>query len=101
MNSIIDSYKCVIEIINNGDYDANKIAILLAKENPDLFVKLHNYEVETILPEKKMYQFALKNYLANGKQPIQTIKDLRFEFNIGLKEAKDIIDKVRDDLERF
>lgn len=70
-------------------FDAKKIAIALAKHDPELFVKLYDSttSVET-------WQRDAITMLYRGEM-VSAIKLLRTVTGMGLKEAKDIADAVR------
>lgn len=81
-------YQQVIDILAAG-YDASKIATSLAKKHPQLFIDLYK---ETCAPPEKWKQDIIgMNYRG---EKVSAIKALREKTQLGLKEAKDIIDML-------
>ncbi len=93
-----DSYKAVIEIIAGGMFDANKIAILLAKENPELFLQLNMKAPESHVQSLTQYEYAKDAFIRSGHRQIFAIKDVRLKFTLSLMEAKHLVDQVRSDM---
>lgn len=91
-----EAYKKAIDILAAGSFDANKIAVELAKVNPELFVQIASGKSTA----EEMLAFAIERHKANGDMFIQTIKDLRTQYGLGLKEAKDIADEAKEKLRR-
>lgn len=92
-NEMIKCYKEALELISQGSYDATKVLLELAKENPLMFIRCVN---KTQVIKDDNYQILEKacQYLIS-KRPIEAIKLIRESFDFGLKEARDICDKVR------
>jgi ribosomal protein L7/L12 len=78
----------VIEITTSA-FDAQKIAVALAKEYPEIFVKLH--EATTSI-QNWHRDVVTAVYQGN---PVAAIKLTREKTGLGLKEAKDVIDNLR------
>lgn len=78
----------VVEIMATS-YDAKKIAVALAKDHPEIFVKMHN---QTTAVENWHREVITAIYQTN---PIAAIKLTRERTGLGLKEAKDIVDNLR------
>jgi ribosomal protein L7/L12 len=81
-------FQRAIEIMSVS-FDAKKIAIALAKEHPEIFVKL--YEATTIVLgwHREVITAIYQNNF------VQAIKTIRENTGVGLKEAKDIADNLR------
>lgn len=88
-----EAYKKAIELIMNRSYNADAIVIKLAQENPALFVEYATGRKDWMLSAQE--SFAKLIFESNGRDVIQTIKAVRIEFNLSLKEAKDIVDSIR------
>lgn len=85
----MEYYKQVIELLANGDLDWREISIQLAKEHPDLFVK---YASIRVVPAWMRDVIAF----VREEKYVDSIKLLRTQTRYGLKEAKDVIDNLRD-----
>jgi ribosomal protein L7/L12 len=81
-------FRRAIEIACSA-FDAKKIATALAKDYPEIFVKL--YEATTSVQDwhRDVITFA---YQGN---PVGAIKLVREHTGLGLKEAKDVVDNLR------
>lgn len=84
MNS---AYKRVIEIISEDDLDYKAIVIAIAKDDPATFLKY----ADKRQPPKHV-QMIYESIVSQNK--VQAIKDLRATHNLGLKDAKDIVDHI-------
>jgi hypothetical protein len=78
----------VIEITTSG-FDAQKIAVALAKEYPEIFVKLFDATTRAKDWHREVITAA---YQGN---PVSAIKLTREFTGLGLKEAKDVVDNLR------
>lgn len=83
-------YKQAIDVLLSPNVDLRKVSIELAKYDPQLFVKLVNSISFT-------YEKEFIKHIENNKI-VEAIKLLRNANGIGLKEAKDIADTVRNTL---
>ena len=77
----------VIDLLMNGDIDFRLIALNLAKEQPDVFVRLASKK----MPEPWAVN-AFRSLRSNQK--VDGIKIIRAATGLGLKEAKDVADNV-------
>lgn len=85
-------YKRAIDIVSE-EQDWRGLVIQIAKTNPD--VLLHAYaSTET---SQYINDLEFKGYLVEGKK-VNAIKRLRYLTGFGLKESKDIVDKLSKDL---
>lgn len=84
-------YGCVIDCLTSGQIDLRQIAIDLAKEDPVMFLKLAR---NGIRPE---WAVEVRRQMEGGNK-VGAIKALRAAKGLGLKDAKDIVDCVHDDL---
>lgn len=100
-------YKKAIDILTGDEeIDYKKIAIQLAKENPEKFCEYHNKctETGTTFPtnigknEREQYVYAC-NLLKAGNSTIECIKAIRGVYSIGLREAKDLVDLAKAQLQ--
>lgn len=85
----MESYKQVIDLLAQGDVDYRAIAIELAREYPDLFVKLAKVRQVTAW-EREVIDFVRQ------EKYVESIRTLRTHTRYGLKEAKDIVDNLRE-----
>ncbi len=83
-----DAYKLAIEITASA-FDARKIVIALAKEHPELLVRLYR---ATTVTETWQRDIVTAVYQGN---PVHAIKLTRENTGLGLKEAKDVVDNLR------
>lgn len=92
MSDMSNTYKKVIDILTEVpcvvDYKA--IAIGLAKQHPELFLKLHNNATPVSETTRNIYRNI------ESDMYIEAIKKLREATGCGLKEAKDVIINIRD-----
>lgn len=84
-----DAYKLTIDLITGSLFDAKKIVVALAKENPELLIKLYR---ATTVTEPWQRDVVTAVYQSN---PVSAIKTTRERTGLGLKEAKDIVDALR------
>lgn len=91
----INPYQQAIGIIAAG-YDATKIAVALAQKHPQIFIELFR-ETNTPPPDKWMQDLIGMLY---RKEVVTAIKYLRDKTGIGLKEAKDVCDNLREAMEK-
>lgn len=86
-------YKQALSMISSGEFDSQKLALRLAQEHPALFVKLLTPEV--VQPDVPGWFIESVVRIAEHT-PIQAIKNLREKANLGLFDAKHIVDHIRD-----
>ena len=85
----INQVSNVVDIISEHSYDAEKLAILLAKVDPVLFTDLASKSINKHNPSYE----SIANFIIKAER-VEAIKALRMELKTGLKETKDIIDSV-------
>lgn len=81
-------YSKVIDLLLSGELDYKKIAIELAKREPEIFLKISGVLVEQILSGDTVRLIAS---FIKSDQLISAIKELRNAKSLDLKTAKDII----------
>jgi hypothetical protein len=86
-----DVYLRVIDEIVNPTVSSDKIALTLAKNHPDIFILIVN-EINSKIPALTWHIKVANLIIENQK--IDAIKCIRENTGLGLKEAKDIADKV-------
>jgi len=84
-------YARVIEVLANGNIDLRQIGLELAKAHPLVFLEIAS---RTARPE---WAVKVRHEMATGNK-IMAIKLLRAAKNLGLKDAKDIVDCMHEDL---
>ena len=92
-----EAYKRAIDLIAAGAFDAQKIALLLAKECPEVFLTLNDYlGCDTAKPDRlsKLEEECLQK-IREG-QHVQAIKLWRAKTGTSLKDAKDTCDALRE-----
>lgn len=85
----MEFYKKVIMLLTDGEVDYRTIALELAKEHPDLFVKYASAR-EVLEWEREVIA------LVRQEKYVESIRTLRNNAGYGLKEAKDIVDNLRE-----
>ena len=88
----ITAYQESIGILMSGAVDYKAVVVKLAQTHPELFVSLYNGETSADYEQKRYAKMIYEN---NGHQLIPAIKEVRAKFNLGLKEAKDLVDSIR------
>lgn len=88
------TYARVIDVLAKGDVDLRQIAIDLAKQEPVIFLELAS---RTARPE---WAVKVRSEMAACNK-VMAIKLLRAAKNLGLKDAKDIVDCIHEDLYRL
>lgn len=74
-----------------NDTFSDIITVQLAKEYPDVFLKI--VKGFCLTDEQK---FAKSHYNNDHNNYVYTIKACREKYNLGLKEAKDLVDSIRN-----
>lgn len=85
------AYRSAIDILMQGEVDFRQIAIELAKTDPDLFVRLAEQ------PRAEPWLKEIIGFVREQKY-VESIRTLRTHTRFGLKEAKDVIDNLRERL---
>jgi ribosomal protein L7/L12 len=88
------------KVFAEGQFDATGMLRALAEQNPQIFLKLvaeHPgvalQKSVSITPHQRDHAQA---FLRNGNK-VGAIKMIRAELGVGLKEAKDIVDKIQEE----
>jgi hypothetical protein len=101
-------YKQALSILSAKSFDAQQVCLRLAQEHPALFVQLTQMPAVFSVPAKdhgsqdKSIRFNLliqelaEKQRIFGEDRVGYIKWIREVSGIGLKEAKDVADAVRD-----
>ncbi len=66
------------------DEDVKTMLYYIAANYPDIFIKSHRF-----LKNIPVYNYITGRSYANK---VEAVKDVKREFNLGLKEAKDVVD---------
>lgn len=85
----VNSYIEAIELLVNSDVDYKKVCVSLAKQYPDIFVNLA--KPAPVMP----WAMTVVEHLENNRY-VNAIKQVRESNSLGLKEAKDIVDNLRN-----
>lgn len=91
------SYGDAIQIVSDDNFDARRIAIDLAKTNPDLFIELvqvQKKEQEQAQQEELWKEVAIP--LMRQGLKIAAIKEVRRITGMGLKDSKDAVETLLD-----
>lgn len=91
---MINSYHEVIDTLIKGNIDYKQIVIDLAKENPELFLKLTKTHRLMSLDFSQNLKMTVQ--FARSGATVDAIKCLRIETGLGLKESKDIIERFQN-----
>lgn len=86
----------VLDIVAGG-YDAVKIAHALAKKNPHLFLELYREFASPL--DHSWHRDVVQLTYANNK--VSAIKLVREKTNSSLKDAKDIVDNLSNEMSRI
>lgn len=82
----------VISIISTRSYDAEKMLSWIAQNEPELFLCAHKATAVTVSQE---WARDTIRHLVSGNK-VTSIKTLRERTGLGLKESKDICDKMHE-----
>lgn len=91
--NIVNNYSRAIDLLMDNAVDYRKIVIELAKVNPGLFVELATRNAPTpahLQWHRKVHEHILQDEM------VSAIKLVREKKSLGLKEAKDICDSLRN-----
>lgn len=90
-------YEQVIEVISSRTHDSERMLTWIAKNEPEVFLRAHT---ASALVVSKDWARAVVQHLVDGNK-VSAIKATRERTGLGLKEAKDICDKVHEMLPIF
>lgn len=107
----VEALKEALHIFATEDIDFRKIVLELAEEYPEIFVRIHRGhtfdQVEAtqkeLLTERPdvidLIERAKVEYVEQDRNVIRTIREMRHKYNLGLAEAKNIVDRARLELQ--
>ena len=93
----MNSFSKFVEVLANYSYDPSEVSLKLAQKYPKIFMELIgpiDDKIDDKIDANKVFLDGCINQIIRGDH-IAAIKDLRTKCNLGLKEAKDIVDRVR------